>query len=58
MLAEEETMSLAAVRAYLHQPMAPVTTVHVGEIALTYFDELLPEHGCNEPRSGCAIGPQ
>jgi hypothetical protein len=44
-LAEEETVGLEAVRAYLHRPMAPITTVHVGEIVLTYFDELLPEHG-------------
>jgi hypothetical protein len=44
-LAEEETVTLEAVRAHLHQPVTPVTMVHIGEIALTRFDELLREHG-------------
>ena len=45
LLAEEETVTLEAVRAHLHQPVVPVTTVHIDEIRLARFDELLPEHG-------------
>ena len=44
-LDEEETVTLEAVRAHLHQPIAPVTAVHIGEIRLACFDELLCEHG-------------
>ena len=44
-LAEEEPVTLEAVRAHLHQPVAPVTTVYIGEIALARFDELLGKHG-------------
>jgi hypothetical protein len=45
LLAEEETVTLEAVRAHLHQPVAPVAPVRIGEMVLTRFDELLPEHG-------------
>jgi hypothetical protein len=44
-LAEEETVTLEAVRAHLHQPVTPVTVIRIGEIALAHFDALLGEHG-------------